>query len=226
MATQQQYTSQFDTLRSYMIGYLQNASNWTSGIPKLTDFNEGSIAYTLLSAISVGLDAEGMAIYMARQAAYISTAISTDLDNKVADYGLTRDSASAATGNFNFTKNAASSNNITIPAGSKVSTIPTGSSSPVSFSVDSDTVLSAGQTSVSVACTCTATGSSGNIAANTSLLITSSIAGIDGAEITENITNGADEETDDSLRSRGLAAFAALAHGTIASYKSLVLAIS
>lgn len=220
------YTSQQDTIMSYMVGYLQNTVNWKDGIPKITDFTEGSVVYTLLSAVSVGVDALGMAIFMARLAAYISTAIDTDLDNKVADYGLTRDVATAATGIFNFTKNAASVSDITIPSGSLISTLPSGSSSIVSFSVDADTVLLAGNTSVAVNCTCTATGTSGNIAANTALLISSAIAGIDGVNIQTNITNGSAAETDDALRARGLAAFTALAHGTVASYKEIVLAIS
>lgn len=220
------YTSQFNTLRNYIIGYLQNTSSWSDGIPKLTDFNEGSVIYTICSAVAVAADALGMSIYMCRLAAYLSTAIGEDLDNKCADYGITRKAASSAEGSFIFTKNAASSSDITIPSASKISTLPTGSSDIVSYTVDEDTVLPAGSTSISVACTCTETGSAGNLAANTALLLSSAIAGIDGVEIDTAITNGSDEETDDSLRERGLAAFQSLAHGTAAYYESVVLAIS
>lgn len=211
---------------AYMVGYLQNTVNWTDGIPKITDFTEGSVVYTLLSAISVGIDALGMAIFMAQLAAYISTAIDTDLDNKVADYGLTRKAASASTGSFTFTKNNVSASNVTIPAGTLISTVPSNSSTIVSFTVDADTVLVAGQTSVLVSATCQTAGSTGNLSASTPLLISSSVAGIDGVSLATNITNGADIETDDALRARGLAAFTALAHGTAVSYQEIVLAIS
>lgn len=226
MATTETYASEQDTIMATMVGYLQNPANWLDGIPKITDFTEGSVVYTLLSAVSVAVDALGMAIFMARLAAYISTAIDADLDNKVADYGLTRNAATMSTGTFNFTKNSASTNDITISAGSLISTLPSNSNSIVSFVTNMDTVLPAGQTSIGVLATCQTAGSIGNIAANTSLLISSAVPGIDGVNLPTNITNGADIETDDALRARGLAAFVALAHGTAISYQEIVLAIA
>jgi len=219
------YSSQQDTVRNTMIAYLQDTSNWSDGVPRLTDFSEGSIIYTLLSAVSVVVDTLGMAILMSRLAAYCSTATSTDLDNKVADYGLTRKSAVAASGDFTFYKNNAATSAITISAGSTISTVPDSSSDVITFATDDDATLAIGDTEVTVSCTCQTTGSSGNISSGTSLLISSSIPGIDGVTLSTTLTGGDDAETDDSLRARGLAVFTSLARGTAASYKETVLAI-
>lgn len=220
------YTSQQPEIQQSLISYLQNPDNWEGGIPLITDFTPGSVAFTLLAAFSVAVDALGMQIFMTRQAAYISTATGDDLDAKVADFGLTRNEAIPASGTFTFTKNNAAAANIDIPAGSLISTIATSSETAVTYATNVDAMLPIGETSVEVECTCQVSGSGGNISAGSNLLIASMIPGIDGVTLEESITNGDDDETDDALRARGLAAFQALAHGTIASYKNIVMSVS
>jgi uncharacterized phage protein gp47/JayE len=225
-SSQNTYTSQQATILASMVAYLQNPANWPNGVPLVTDYTPGSVVYTLLSAVSVAVDALGLAIFMARLAAYISTAVGVDLDNKVADFGLQRNAAVPATGTVTFAKNTAAAADISIPAGSLVSTVPTSSSSAVSYFTQDDATLSIGQTTVDVAVTAQVAGSGSNLAAGAQLLLSSMIPGIDGATLGTSITSGADEETDDALRSRGLAAFQALAHGTITSYQQIVLAVA
>jgi uncharacterized phage protein gp47/JayE len=226
MATSTIYTSQQAAILASMIAYLQNPSNWPDGVPKLTDFTPGSIIYTLLAATSVGVDALGLAIFMCRNAAYISTATGTDLDNKVADYGLTRKAAVAASGTFAFYKNNAAASNIVIPSGSLISTIPDSSGNVVTFATNTDATLIAGTSSINVNATCQAKEAAGNLAAGTNLLVSSAIPGIDGVTLSVSITNGTDTETDTELSSRGLDAFLALAHGTATSYQQTVLGIA
>ena len=209
-----------------MQGYLQNPSNWPDGVPKGTDFTPGSIVYTLLSAVSVAADVLNMRIFMARLAAYISTAVGTDLDNKVADFGLTRNAATPATGTFTFTRNTAATVAIDIPAGSLISTLPTATVNAVTYATNADATMAIGTTTVLVAATEQTTGSSGNIASGTQLMIASAVPGIDTVTLSTSITDGADTETDAALRARGLAAFQALAHGTVASYKEIVMSVA
>jgi uncharacterized phage protein gp47/JayE len=220
------YTSQQSAIMSSMVAYLQNPANWPNGTPLLTDFTPGSVVYTLLSAVSVAVDSLGLAIFMCRLAAYISTAVGIDLDAKVADFGISRNPATPATGTFTFTKNTPAAAIITIPAGSLVSTVPTSTSAAITFVTDTNATLAIGQTSVNVTATAQAVGSGSNIAAGTQLLISSMIPGIDGVTLSASITDGADQETDDALRARGLAAFVALAHGTITSYQQIVLSVA
>ncbi len=220
------YTSQQSAIMASMVSYLQNAGNWPNGIPLLTDFTPGSVVYTLLASVSVAVDALGLSIYMTRLAAYISTATGADLDAKVGDFGLTRNVAVAASGTFTFTKNTPAVVNTVVPSGSLISTIATASESAVVFVTDDDMTLLIGNTSVDVPATAQVTGSGSNIAAGGQLLIASMVPGVDGVTLALAIENGADEETDDALRARGLAAFVALAHGTVESYRQIVLAVA
>lgn len=220
------YTSQQQTIYQSMVTYLQNTANWPDGIPKVTDFTPGSVIYTLLNAVATAVDTNGMAIFLAKQAAYISTATGTDLDNKAADYGITRKPAVAASAPFNLTKIVPSTGPTDIPAGSMISTLPDSIGNVVSFTTGVDATLPAGQTSVSATAICQTAGALGNLAANTPLVISSALPGIDGVQLTTNITNGADIESDTSLRTRTLAAFASLARGTVAWYQETALSVA
>lgn len=219
------YISQQPHILQNMIDYLENYTNWPDCIPKLTDFSKGSVLYTLLNAIATAIDSNAYAIYMAKQAAFLSTATGSDLDNKAADFGIIRKPAVSAKGIFTFTKLVTDIASVQIPAGSLISTLPDSAGNVITYSVDSDSVLPAGQLSVSVACTCQTSGVSGNISANTKLLISSAVPGIDGVQLISDIRNGVDTETDDQLRVRALNAFASLARGTDAWYKSIALGV-
>ena len=219
------YSSQQSTILQGMIAYIQNPSNWSDGIPKLTNFTTNNPLYVLLSSVSVAVDTNAYAIYMARQAANISTATGPDLDNKAADYGVTRKPAEAASDPFKFIKFTPSVSPTPIITGSLISTLPDSNGTVITFTTTEDAILPAGQTQVSVSATCQTLGKIGNLSANTPLLVSSAIPGIDGVQLTETITNGVDLESDASLRSRTLAAFASLATGTLDWYEQTALSI-
>ncbi len=221
-----QYTSEQDTIRQNMIDYMQNPDNWAGGTPKVTDFNSGSVIYTMFSAVATAVDTITLAIYMARQAAYISTATGTDLDNKAADYGVTRKPVVAASGTFTFTRLTPSISPTDIPAGTLVSTLPDASGNVITFATNADASLPAGQVSVQVTATAQTSGSGGNLAANTPLVVSSATPGIDGVTLGADIDNGMDVETDDLLRARTLAVFASLARGTAAWYQKTALDVT
>lgn len=219
------YQSQQPDILQLMISYMQNPSNWPDGIPKVTDFTLGSVAFTFLAAVAVGIDTNALAIYLARQAAYISTATGTDLDNKAADYGVTRKPAVAAYDQFTFTKVTPSTGPTLIPGGASISTVPSSTSPLITYKTNADVSLPAGQVSVNASVTCQVAGAVGNLAANTKLLIGSAVVGIDGVQLTTNITTGVDIESDDLLRARTLGAFASLARGTASWYKQTALGV-
>jgi len=220
------YTSRQTEFLNLMISYAQDTANWPDGIPKLTDFVPGSIIYTVFSAAAVAGDTVAYALYLVKQAAYILTATGDDLDNKAADYGVYRKVAIAATASFTFTKNTPAAGNINIVVGTLISTIPDSAGAVVSFTTDGDIVLPTSETSVNDPATCQTAGIIGNIASNTQLVISSPTPGIDGVEISTNISNGVDAETDDALRIRVLVALQAIARGTAAWYQQTALAIS
>lgn len=220
------YVSEQQSIFQGMVNYIQNPTNWPDGISKLPNLIVGDPLYVLLSAVSVAVDTNAYAIYMARQAANISTATGSDLDNKAADYGVTRKPAEAASKAFTFIKLTPSVGPTTIVKGSLISTLPDSSGTVITFVTTEDGVLPAGQTQVSVNATCQTSGKVGNLSANTPLLVSSAIPGIDGVQLTENITNGIDLESDDSLRARTLAAFASLATGTLDWYEQTALKVT
>lgn len=220
------YESQQQAHLQTLIAYLQDKNNWTDGMPKLTDFTPGSVVYTLLSAIATAFDTISMSIYTARQAAYLSTATGTDLDAQATDFGIIRKPAQAAQATFTFTKISKSNADIPIPAGSLVSTFPDPGGNVITFvTTDIDAKLPAGTLEVDVKATCQTAGAAGNITANTRILISSAIPGIDGVLLKANATLGVDLESDDSLRARALGSFAALARGTEAWYQQTALAV-
>ena len=222
------YESQQDSLLQIMINYLQNPANWKNGVPLITDFSEGSVAYTLLSAIAAGADQIGYQYFNAQTQSSILTATDSSLDNIVTFWGVTRKQAVAANGTFTFTKNTPALYTIGIPQGTIISTLPDDNGNVVQFTTDTTVALAVGQTSVSVTATCSnpGPGSAGNLSANTQLVIGSAVPGIDGVILTSSITNGIDTESDDQLRQRCLNVIQnPQGGGTAADYKAWALSV-
>lgn len=194
---------------------------------KLNDYSSSSVIGVILAAIASAIDELNTAISTAQTAAYLSTATGTDLDNKAADYGIYRKQATAAQRTFVATKQTPAVQQYTIPAGALITTIPSAGQSPVTFTVNSLVYFPVGGTSVNIPVTCTSTGTVGNIATGTQLLWGSAVPGVDGVQFTDASTGteGINQETDDELRARALAAFKGLAIGTDAWYIQQALSI-
>ena len=218
------YQSQFSTFQQTEQAYVQQ--NAPPGQPVPT-FDKGSMGDILTGAHAAVADMLGADIYQAQQAAYLTTATGADLDNKAADYGVARLQAVAATSNaFAFTKNVAATTNITIPGGASILTPPSFGATQVEYQTTQDLTLAVGQTSVAATAVCLTSGSVGNLAANTQMVLGSSVPGIDGVTLTANITSGVDEETDDALRARALEAIQSLAIGTRSWYVAQAKSVS
>jgi len=188
------YNSQQATFQAFLVSYLQNPTNWQNGVPRITDFSPGSVAYTWCAAVAALADMLAYAQWQTNQQALISTATGSGLDAKAADFGITRKQAVAASGIFTFGKNTPAISATDIPAGTLISTFPDANGNVVTFATNADASLPAGQTSVQVLATAQMAGSSGNLAANTPLVLSSAVPGIDTVTLTTDVANGADQE--------------------------------
>ncbi|WP_088187536.1 baseplate J/gp47 family protein [Desulfosporosinus sp. FKA] len=183
---------------------------------KLSDYTSASAIGNILAATASVADELNTSISVAQQQAYLATATGTDLDNKAADYGIYRKQATNARWTFVATRQTAATQQYTIPAGALITTVPSAGSSPITFTVDQLTYFPIGGTSVSIPVTCTGAGTIGNISTGMALLWGSSVPGVDGVQFADSSTGtkGIDQETDDELRARAMAAFKGLAIGT------------
>lgn len=212
----------FTAVLTAMVTYLQSAGS------RLSDFTATSILGQILSAVASVIDEIYQAITNAQQQAYVTTATDTGLDAKGADYGVTRKQPTPSQWYFTFTKNTVSAQQIPIPAGTVITTIPSPGNDPITFSTNADSFLAAGTLSVQILATCDTPGSIGNIATSTPLLVGSATPGIDGVELDSlnNGITGTDIETDDAYRARILAALASKAQSTVAWYQQTALGVT
>jgi uncharacterized phage protein gp47/JayE len=215
----------FRDILSSMISYLQTMGS------KLTDFTSTSVIFQIFSSVASVIDQIYYTIQDAQKQAYITTASEDGLDAKGADLGVTRKAAAPAQWQFTFTKKQPSQQQIAIPEGTIITTIPQPGQTPIAFAVDkSDPPLymPVGSVQVTVTATCKQPGIIGNIAPNTPLLIGSATPGIDGVITPSDKmvgTFGIDRETDDAYRVRLLAALSSKAQGTVMWYQQTALSV-
>jgi phage-related baseplate assembly protein len=182
-----------------------------AALPGTFLFPVGSIVRALVDAHSATAMWEQALIQFVYNRERLATSTGSDADSFVADFGLTRLPAVAATGNVQFASFVANTNR-TINVGSTVST----QDRSVSFAVTEDTsnsfwnasvnayVIPAGQGTVASPATlpveATTAGAIGNVKANTITVINSPITGIDIVNNADPFINGKDIQTDAQLR--------------------------
>lgn len=153
---------------------------------------------TVLGRVQAGA-AHGLYGFAVRQAEQyiITSATGSILDRWCSIWGITRKTASAATGNVTLTGVASTA----VAAGITL-TRADGSE----FTTAAAVTLGSGG-SAAVAVSASEPGSDGNTAAGTSLTIAAQVAGLDATAIVAagGLSNGADAEADDDLRARLLA---------------------
>lgn len=120
------------------------------------------------------------------------------LDAHASDRGMARRSATPATGRITITGIPGT----VVPEGSVFSTVSQNSEDPsISYATDETVTIPQGGT-VTVGITCEQAGTVGNAAANTVVLVSSTITGISSVTNPAAITGGTDEEDDASLIER------------------------
>lgn len=120
------------------------------------------------------------------------------LDNLAPLRSVKRIEATAAVTTLQFTIEEAIQSAVSIPAGTRVT-----NGNNVYFETDEDVTIAAGETSVTVPATCTATGTSGNgFAPGEFNILVNTLAYISEVTNTETTYGGADNEDDESLKER------------------------
>ena len=171
---------------------------------RITDYNVGSVARTLLEAPALELDALYQAMVLNLRDA-IPIAI-------YQGFGFDALPAVAASGFVTFTLATAALTVTTIPAG----TVLRAPGLLTSYQTQADGVIAAGATAMTVAVACTETGEIGNALTNT---LIASDAGIADLTVTnlEPISGGRGPETENERRLRFIRYIQSLARGTVAS---------
>ncbi len=151
------------------------------------------------------------------------TAAGEYLDSHAYERGIERLEAVKAKGTVKFYTNTPAQSNITIPAGSVVST---GGSDGVRYVTETEKVLLSGATEISVPCVAVNGGASGNAAVGEIDTLVTNIVGIDRVSNIYAMSGGTDRETDEKLRRRILDSHKYIPNGTNAVfYKDLALSV-
>lgn len=206
-------TKTFATIVSDQVTAIQAAS------ARLIDTTIGSIVRAVAEAnAAVVLWLQGLIVALLATTR-ASTSTGTDLDTWMADYGVTRLPAVAATGNVTFSR-FTSTNAAQIPVGARVQT---GDGTQV-FAVVEDTTnpayaggvytLAAGVSSLAVKVQAVTAGAGNNVVIGAINTLATAISGIDAVTNAAAFTNGANAETDPALRLRFVSFVASLSKAT------------
>lgn len=195
----------------------------------LTNFNVGSVIRTKIEVFAevVGeLYAYGSE--MLKQG-FLDTATGVWLDRKALEYGLTRKAAVKTQGTVVYSRAVAKPTNITIPAGSIVTTAQDESGVQYRYFTTAEVILAADETEVEAPVIAEEDGAAYNVGAGAISQMNTFISGVDEVTNLEDwiTTVGADEETDPALRQRCFLAWDELSQGgTAAAYVSWALSVA
>ena len=182
------------------------------GDSPLTDINVGSVTRTLAEAMSRELAVLYRQVNLAYQSGFIDLATGRALDFVVAILGIERKTGDYAQGLATFFRTATSRGNITIPQGTRLTTV-TG----IVFETTSERTLQRGQVRIDVPIRAGADfkGPLGRVDANTITTLIFPIEGIDRVTNFDPTVLGAGDESDEDLRKRAKAALRGLGQCTV-----------
>lgn len=187
----------------------------------LVDLTVGSVLRAIVeanAAVVVWLEGLLLQVLAITRAA---TSSGADLDSWVADFGVTRLPAVAATGIVTFSR-FTTTQQVLVPVGATVQT----ADGTQQFTVTIDTtnpaynaglggyVIAAGVGNVTVPVQTLTAGAAGNAVAGSVSVIAGAISGVDTVTNTAAFTNGTDAESDTALRTRFIAYVASLSKAT------------
>lgn len=182
--------------------------NWIRGnTTKITDFNVGSTARTLVEAPAIEIDQLYQEFFHGiKEAIPVATFQSFD---------FTKEAATSANGLMVFYASGGQTAPIAIPAGTVVKNPTSG----ILYRTSADASIPVGQTSVSVLSVATTTGYNTNSLPLTITQLISPVDGIIGVTNVAPFNNGADDETEAEQKVRFIQYISTLARGTIAALK-------
>lgn len=219
-------TKDFVTLVREQVAAIQGSAS------SLVDLTIGSTLRAVVescAAVALWLQGLVLALLITTRAA---TSSGSDLDTWMADYGVTRLAAVAASGPVTFSRFTATGTAL-VPVGAAIQT----ADGTQQFTVALDTanpaysaslggyVMAAGVSSVSVTVTAQNAGVQGNVVAGSVTTIVQALPGIDTVTNAAAFTNGVDAESDAALRARFIAYIGSLSKATKAAVLYAILSL-
>ncbi|QTE31208.1 baseplate J/gp47 family protein [Pengzhenrongella sicca] len=181
----------------------------------LSDINVGSVTRTLTEAVGREIATVYEQINLAYLSAFVDTATGTSLDYVVAILDVTRKTAEFAEGLVTFFRTAGIDGNITISAGTRLTT----TNGAVVFATTQPRTLQRGQVRIDapVRADVGFAGEPGIVAAGTITEMSQPVAGIERVSNLDPTARAAADETDEELRTRAKSALRALGKATLAA---------
>ena len=186
----------------------------------LTDINVGSVTRTLSEAIGREIATVYEQIDLAYLSAFIDTAAGKSLDYVVSILDVTRKTAEFAEGLVTFFRSTGVEGNITIPAGTRLTT----TAGDVVFVTTQPRTLQQGQVRIDVPVRADVgfAGAAGLVAAGLISEMSQPLAGIDHITNLDPTIRAAADETDEELRARAKAALRSLGKATLAALDRVI----
>lgn len=208
-----------DFLEQYTYEYLMELA--LSYVSDDKDKREGSVVYDCLAPFCQLLAAGAMLLKNFYTQTYAPTATGEDLDNRVAEQGITRYPATYAVKKI--TLKDANGNPIIAPIGARFSTVS--DTNPINYSITAEYEEDGAVVPGSYEATCEESGVIGNQYSGNLINITF-IQGIAFANMTSILVPARDEETDEELRERYFEVLNQKAFGgNIADYRTKVMSL-
>ena len=208
-----------DNLQKYTYEYLMQLA--LSFVPDDRDKREGSVIYDALAPFCQLLAAGALELKNFCTETYAVTATGQDLDNRVAERGITRHPATYAVKKIVLAD--ALGNPVVVPPGTRFSTVS--DTNPVNYMVTAQYVENGVPVAGSYEATCEELGVVGNEYSGSLINITF-IQGIATAYMSATLVPARDEETDEELRQRYFQALNEIPFGgNVSDYRTKVRAI-
>ena len=183
---------------------------------KLTNFNVGSVIRTLVEVIGSAIADLGELTLAALKAGFLATATGYWLDLKAREFGVTRHPAKRTEGIVFFVRAVPRDENITIPAGTIVSTLKDPDGKAYRYSTLTEVVLVAGTSEIAAPIIAQSAGAAYNVGPGSIKKTVIHLRGVDSVENRSDwiTSEGTDLETDESLRRRAFLAWEELTQGS------------
>lgn len=209
-----------DNLQQYTYEYLMDLA--MSFVPDDRDKRQGSVIYDALAPFCQVLAAAAIELKNFYTQTYAVTATGQDLNNRVAEQGITRYAATYAVKKVVLSDEEG--NPVTVPLGSRFSTVS--STNPVNYAITAQYTEDGVAIPGTYEATCEELGVVGNKYSGNLVNITF-IQGLASAVMSSTLVPARDEETDEELRERYFSALNQKAFGgNVADYRTKVLDIS
>ncbi|NHO32019.1 baseplate J/gp47 family protein [Acetobacter fallax] len=200
----------------------------------LLDFTAGSVARALIEANSTVALWIQYLILQVLSVTRLATSFGSDVDTWIAQYGVVRLGATAATTSETFISLSPASTSAVVPVGAIVKS----SDGTIAFTVTEDStnqywsdtaggyVRPQGLASITCPVQCNTAGAIGNVSGGVINLLGTQIAGIDTCTNLSAVSNGADEESDDSVKNRMVLWFSSLSSATLMAVEASISGVA